>query len=158
MIEITTGIAFLLSSMYGAGNASAEAVNNQLLTANTEDNTPVISTNDRAVLEKYLKENFADTPILVEIAKCESTMTHFDKDGKLVRGKVDRRDVGVMQINEGYHLEDSKKLGYDIHTVEGNVAYAKYLYKKYGSEPWSASSPCWKKTAAAAKETIIVRK
>lgn len=157
MIEITTGIAFLLSSMYGAGTVSADIVTNQALDTNSEDNKELITTQDKEVLEKYLKENFADTPILFEIAKCESTMTHFNKDGQVIRGKVDRRDVGVMQINEGYHLEDAKKLGFDIHTVEGNVAYAKYLYKKFGSKPWSASSPCWSKTLAAKEEVLAKR-
>ncbi len=157
MIEITTGIAFLLSSMYGAGTDSANIVTNQALDTNSEDNTPVITTQDREVLEKYLKENFADTPILVEIARCESEMRHFNKNGTVVRGRVDSRDVGVMQINEGYHLEDAMKLGFDIHTVEGNVAYAKYLYKKFGSKPWSASSPCWSKTSVA-KAEILAKK
>ncbi|MDB5266300.1 MAG: hypothetical protein JWN89_115 [Parcubacteria group bacterium] len=50
-----------------------------------------------------------------------------------------------MQINENYHLEDSKKLGYNIYTIEGNVAYAKYIYDKSGAKPWMSSSPCWAK-------------
>ena len=140
--------------MYGAGTVTLDAVNNQALETNTEDNTSVITTQDKEVLLKYLKENFADSPILVEIAKCESTMTHFNKNGEVVRGKVDTRDVGVMQINEKYHLETSRNLGYDIHTVEGNVAYAKYLYKKFGSKPWNASSPCWGKTVASMNEVL----
>ncbi len=149
MIELTTGIVFLMSSLYGAGNTSIDAVDVQPLTANSVGNAPaVVSTINRQLLEKYLRENFADTPILIEIARCESEFRQFDKDGKVVRGRVDNADVGVMQINERYHLENSKKLGFDIHTVEGNVGYAKYLYKKYGSEPWNASSPCWSKTVA----------
>ena len=52
--------------------------------------------------------------------------------------------MGVMQINERYHLLTAEKLGYNIHTLEGNVGYAKYLYEKFGSDPWSASSKCWK--------------
>jgi len=26
------------------------------------------------------------------------------------------------------------------------VAFAKYLYGKYGVQPWSASAPCWSKS------------
>jgi hypothetical protein len=144
MIELTTGIMFLMPSMYGAGSNSVNAVNLQPLTATTTKNTAAaIDSMDRAVLEKYLREHFADTPILVEIARCESTFRQFDKDGKVIRGKVNSADVGIMQINEKYHLETAKKLGLDIHTVDGNIEYAKYLYSKYGAEPWSASSPCW---------------
>jgi len=144
MIELTTGIMFLMSSMYGAGSNSVNAVNFQPLTASTTKNTAAaIDSMDRAALEKYLREHFADTPILVEIARCESTFRQFDKDGKVIRGRVNSADVGVMQINEKYHLETAIKLGIDIHTVDGNIAYAKYLYSKYGAQPWSASSPCW---------------
>ena len=149
MIELTTGLVFLLSSMYGAGSIPSDQANIQGSVVNsTEDKALVTVTTDRKSLEKYLREHFADTPILVEIARCESTFTHYDKEGDVIRGKVDNADVGVMQINERYHLETSEKLGYDIHTVEGNVAYAKYLYEKFGSKPWNASAPCWSKTLA----------
>lgn len=155
MIELTTGIAFLLSSMYGAGTVSANTLDVQnMISSQTEISSPTIEATERIELEKYLKEHFAETPILIEIAKCESELTHFGKDGKVIRGRVDNADVGVMQINERYHQEDAEKLGLDIHTVEGNVAYAKYLYEKYGSKPWKASSPCWSKTLAAHEELV----
>lgn len=143
MIELTTGIVFLLSSMYGSGNLPTDAINALGHVDSSDDSAQIIATTDRKSLEKYLREHFADTPILVEIARCESTFTHYNKDGDIMRGKVNKADVGVMQINEKYHLETAVKLGYDIHTIEGNVAYAKYLYKKFGSQPWKASAPCW---------------
>lgn len=99
-------------------------------------------------LEQYLSEYYKDEPLLVEIAKCESTLRHFDSKGRVLRGNVDSNDVGVMQINERYHLEKSAELGFDIHTVEGNLAYAKWLFGKYSHQPWSASKPCWGKTQA----------
>ncbi len=154
MIELTTGIAFLLSSMYGAGTVSADTLDVQPITTSPIEKVSTVEETEKEKLERYLKEHFADTPILLEIARCESTLTHFGKDGKVIRGLIDDADVGVMQINERYHLETSKKLGYDIHTVEGNVGYAKYLYEKSGSKPWTASSKCWSKTAAAAIEAL----
>lgn len=142
MIELTTGIVFLLSSMYGSSAPSTDA----LVQSNTATSTPsmpaITIDSDRAAVEAYLREHYSDTPILVEIARCESTLMHY-KNGKLVRGRVDNADVGVMQINERYHLETAEKLGYNIHTIEGNVAYAQYLYDKLGTQPWSASKPCW---------------
>jgi hypothetical protein len=158
MIELTTTLAFILSSMYGtSGAAVIESVDVQPIISTSTDALITVTT-DRKALEKYLRENYADTPILLEIAKCESTITHYDKNGVLIRGRVNKADVGVMQINEKYHLEDSKKLGFDIHTVEGNVGYAKYLYSKMGSSPWSASSPCWGKTLAATNENVVLAK
>jgi hypothetical protein len=148
MIELTTGVAFLLTAMYGSGATTTSAVSIQPNATSTNVSAPITVTSDRAAIEKYLREHYSDTPILVEIARCESTFTHYDKNGNLVRGRVNSADVGVMQINEKYHLETAEKLGLNIHTIEGNVAYAKYLYEKFGASPWSASSPCWSKTLA----------
>lgn len=93
--------------------------------------------------EEIVKEYFKDTPILSNIAYCESRYRQFEKDGTPLRGTVDNDDIGVMQINARYHLEKAKSLGLDIFTLEGNLAYGKYLYEKKGSKPWNASSPCW---------------
>ncbi len=93
------------------------------------------------------KEYFKGTPIAAEIARCESTYRQFNADGSVLRGKVNSADVGVMQINEKYHLKRSVELGINIYTLEGNLAYGKYLYKEQGSRPWNASKPCWGKQA-----------
>lgn len=98
-----------------------------------------------ANVETYVREYYKDTPILAEVARCESTFTQFNKNGKVMRGIENPADVGLMQINEYYHVETAKKLGYNIYSVEGNLAYGKYLYDKKGTSPWSASSPCWGK-------------
>jgi hypothetical protein len=68
--------------------------------------------------------------------------------GSVVRGRVNSKDVGLMQINESYHLERATALGFDIHSLEGNMAYARYLFAKEGYQPWSASSKCWTKSEA----------
>src|SRR3989344_111463 len=140
MIEITTGVVFLLSSMYGHNDSTAVAIASQADMSFLTQKTSEIVLHDREAVEKYLREQYADTPILVKIARCESTFSQFDKNGEVVRGKVNRADVGVMQINEKYHAEKAEELGYDIHTIEGNVSYAKYLYERQGSAPWNASS------------------
>lgn len=93
--------------------------------------------------EEIVREYFKDNERLKNIAFCESRFRQFDKNGGVLRGVVNSNDVGVMQINTRYHLEDSKKLGLDIYTLEGNLAYGKYLYERDGSAPWNASSPCW---------------
>lgn len=139
-----------MSSVYGAGGIPSNTANIVPIDASsTNKTTSIIASHDSKAVEEYLKKNFADTPLLVEIAKCESGFRQFHKNGELLRGRVDNADVGVMQINERYHLETSKKLGFNIHTIEGNIGYAKYLYEKSGSRPWSASQPCWGMTVVA---------
>jgi hypothetical protein len=91
---------------------------------------------------------FSDIPIMAEVARCESQFRHTLKDGSVLRGRVDSRDTGVMQINTGYHAETAKKLGLDVFDFEDNMTYARYLYNSQGTQPWSASAPCWSKTIA----------
>lgn len=98
-------------------------------------------------LGAYVREYFTEDPILADIAWCESRMRHLDENGSVLRGRVDSDDVGVMQINTRYHLEDAKELGLDVYTLNGNLAYAQYLFDKQGTKPWLASSPCWGKVA-----------
>jgi len=93
--------------------------------------------------EEIVREYYEADPILANIASCESNFRQFDKDGDVLKGRVNEKDVGVMQINIKYHLETSKKLGIDIYTLEGNLKYGKYLYETQGTSPWNASSLCW---------------
>ena len=98
---------------------------------------------DSKNVKRFVEKYFADIPIMIDIARCESRNRQFTPTGEIIRGEVNKFDVGVMQINEKYHLEDSRKLGYDIYTIEGNTAYARYLYERQGAKPWLSSSPCW---------------
>ncbi len=96
--------------------------------------------------EQIIAEHFTDTPILKKIAACESQSRQFDETGSVLRGRVNSQDVGVMQINEKYHLKEANKLGLDIYTIEGNIDYAKHLYETQGVKPWVHSSTCWDKS------------
>ncbi len=100
---------------------------------------------DSKNVKEFVSDYFADTPILAKIAGCESTNRQYDSKGNVLRGERNRFDVGVMQINELYHLEDAVELGLNIHTIEGNVAFAKHLYERFGAKPWMSSSACWAK-------------
>jgi len=99
--------------------------------------------------EQYIRQYFSDIPIMIEIARCESTFRHLDSSGDVHRGRVNNADVGVMQINEYYHLETAEKENYNIYSIEGNTAYARRLYEKQGTQPWSSSKPCWGKYESA---------
>jgi hypothetical protein len=96
------------------------------------------TTTIRAILER----EFSDAPIMVDIAFCESKFRQM-KDGSVLRGIQNSQDVGVLQVNEHYHLNSSIKMGLNIHTLEGNIKYSRYLYDNQGTKPWNWSKPCW---------------
>lgn len=125
--------------------AIAEATTTIAITATTTAN---LNNNKNYKLDNQVRNFTSDKPLMAEIASCESHFRQFAKDGSVLRGRVNNLDVGLFQINEYYHLERAKKLGYDIYSVEGNMAYAKLLFNEEGPTPWSSSSPCWSKTTA----------
>ncbi len=145
-------MALIVSSMYMAGSAKQHTANINKISTTTSVEAAYSTTTDKVIptrissskdVEKYVRAQYIDDPILVDIARCESTFRQYGSNGGLMRGKVNSADVGVMQINEKYHADKAIELGLDIYTVEGNVAFAKYLYTKYGAEPWKSSSKCW---------------
>jgi len=98
--------------------------------------------------EAIVREYFKDIPVMIQIARCESTFRHTLADGSVLRGVVDGADTGVMQINKRYHLGTATTLGINLDDIYGNMAYARHLYERQGTQPWNASSPCWGKTLA----------
>lgn len=99
----------------------------------------------QVVVEDY----FSDIPIMAEVARCESTYRHYLSDGSVLQGRVDNDDTGVMQINKRYHEETAIAMGLDLDDIEDNLHYARYLYERQGTQPWSASAPCWGNHVAA---------
>ena len=138
MIGITTGIMLFMSVANPLGMSAhfPLATSTEVVQVAEVQSTPL-------TIETYVRNYFADSPILAEVARCESTFRQFDSKGNPIRGLENASDVGVMQINEYYHAERAKKLGLDLYTLEGNMEYAKLLYKTQGTAPWSASKPCW---------------
>lgn len=100
---------------------------------------------DSDKVKAFVNDYFVDAPILAGIASCESHNRQYDSKGNVLRGEKNKYDVGVMQINELYHADEAKVLGDDIYTIDGNVAFAKVLYSKYGTKPWASSQGCWSK-------------
>jgi hypothetical protein len=126
--------------------ATAEAAYGTIVTNVEAVEVATVSVDTEAKVRKY----FSDIPIMIQVARCESTFRHNLADGSVLRGYVDNRDTGVMQINTYYHEKTAVKLGLDLEVLEDNMAYARYLYERQGTQPWSASSPCWGRTLAAA--------
>jgi hypothetical protein len=82
-------------------------------------------------------------PVMHRIAQCESRGQHWTKQGRVVRGKQNRHDTGLFQINTLVWGKKAQELGYDLHTQEGNTRMARYLFDNYGSVPWQSSAACW---------------
>jgi len=161
MTELIMTTIFVLSSIYGAPTAVlADSVSTSSavapITRTDEKATTTLPT--RQEIEQRVKEYFKDDPILVEIARCESQFRQFDANGNVLKGKINKGDLGLMQINKYYHAEKAKELGLNLRTIEGNLAYAKYLYEKEGVQPWISSSPCWKEAInKPAKNLVAIR-
>jgi ketosteroid isomerase-like protein len=98
--------------------------------------------------EAIVRAYFADIPVMIQVARCESTFRHYLADGSVLRGVVDNADTGVMQINKRYHNRTATMLGLNLDDITDNMAYARHLYETQGLQPWNASRPCWGKTLA----------
>ncbi len=98
--------------------------------------------------ETAVRTYFSDIPVMIQIARCESTFRHTLEDGTVLRGKVDSADTGVMQINARYHGKEAEELGLDLTNLYDNMEYARDLYERQGTKPWKASSPCWSNAIA----------
>lgn len=94
-------------------------------------------------VEAKVREYFADTPVMIEIARCESKFRQFTDAGNPLYGGYGRGMVGVFQLYEDIHGDSARGKGMDITTLDGNIAYAKYLYEREGTQPWMSSFPCW---------------
>lgn len=108
-----------------------------------ETPTPSMST------ERIVRSYFQDIPVMVQIARCESAFRHTLQDGSVLKGVVDPADTGVMQINKRYHAKTAAAMSLDLDDIYHNMAYARYLYETQGTQPWSASAPCWNKGSLA---------
>ncbi|TSC66937.1 MAG: hypothetical protein G01um101472_587 [Parcubacteria group bacterium Gr01-1014_72] len=153
MIEITTALFLLAQTFYGAPTAVSSVDEAATPKHAFRQEVQEVIVDRPLTLEGHVRESFQETPVLAEIARCESRFRQFDSDGEVLRGARNKGDVGLMQINEYYHGEKAKELRFDIHSLEGNITFAKWLHERYGDAPWVHSSKCWRpsQTLAVAK-------
>ncbi len=95
------------------------------------------------IVEAAVHTYFADVPAMARVSWCESRWRQWETDGSVLRGRLTPADVGAFQINEGYHLATAQSMGINVHTLRGNMEYARHLYVTQGLQPWSASKYCW---------------
>jgi hypothetical protein len=116
---------------------------------------PKLLANGQILTANGLSDVFLKYPILKKIAACESTgdpngtPRQFNSDGSVLwgndpkTGKPIERDAGIFQINEWVWKPLAEKMGLDLATEAGNLAFGEFLYLKYGTSPWTASEGCW---------------
>ncbi len=92
-------------------------------------------------IETLVRTVFADTPVMIEIARCESKFRQFTDAGNVFYGGADGGMIGVFQFFESIHKTPALALGFDLATVEGNLGYAKHLYSEQGTTPWRSCVP-----------------
>ena len=92
-------------------------------------------------IERRIKETFPDAPIMLEVARCESS---FKPDAH--NPINESYDNGIFQISDKYHKETYTAMGLtDMTDVDQNLKYARHLYDENGLQDWSASRNCWNK-------------
>ena len=119
--------------------------------ANATTKTTPVTPVTQIETEKRVREFFKDTPVMIEIARCESNFRQFTDAGNVLRGGDSGGMVGVFQFFESIHAAPAKALGYDIATLEGNLGYAKQMYKNEGTTPWNPAKSCWDVKPATVK-------
>jgi hypothetical protein len=76
---------------------------------------------------------------MLKIARCESGIKQFKVDGSVLISPTS--DIGIFQINQ-VHWKRAKELGIDINSVDGNIQFAKLLYKSNRFGDWYMSRSC----------------
>lgn len=94
-------------------------------------------------VEMRVREYFKDMPVMIEIARCESKFRQYTDSGSPLRGGSSGGMVGVFQFFESIHSSVATNLGFDLTTLEGNIAYAKHVYESEGVSPWNSAKACW---------------
>ncbi len=106
-------------------------------------NAPVAMPQAQTVKE-YVEIYFADQPVMIDIARCESQFRQFDKKGAILKNPTSSA-VGIFQIMSSLHAKPADKIGMDIYSIEGNLEFARHLFDEEGTTPWLSSSKCWGK-------------
>jgi hypothetical protein len=93
-----------------------------------------IQINQNTYAKQLALREFGHIPEMVRVIECESNFRQYDKNGNPLIGFTG--DIGIMQIAPQYWLEESKKLGHDIYTAEGNIAMGKVILERQGIDAW----------------------
>ncbi len=115
--------------------------------------TPPTTKNTNDGIESQVRSYFASSSVMITIASCESGYRQFNSSGNPLNGGSGGM-IGIFQISSSTHASVARELAMDIGTVAGNMAYAKYLYEREGTEPWISSFPCWSTMGTTSSSTL----
>ena len=146
MLKFFSSIIFIIGSFLGITPIIPIPPNStpEIVELSVVEDIPIMATSSANSEFDAIKSKSIPS-LLEKIADCESNGRQFNSDGSVLRGKVNSSDVGRWQINLDYHGEKAAKLGFDLMTLEGNTAYALWLYNHEGEKHWFASIKCWGK-------------
>src|ERR1044072_6217052 len=97
-------------------------------------------TNPNATIQDVVQFYFANIPIMIYIARCETNFRQYNADGSALHD-ASGTYVGVFQIAESIHTPRATSMGFDIRGIDGNLQYARYLYNSSGTNPWKGCLP-----------------
>jgi hypothetical protein len=134
---------FVITVLFSVHVISAEAAATSSVPSTTVTSSRATSTSLQtpAEIEKRVSEYFTDVPVMIEIAKCESKFRQYTDAGNVLRGGGSGGMIGIFQFYELIHKAPALALGFDIETVEGNIAYARHIYEQEGTRPWASCVP-----------------
>lgn len=134
-----------MSRMYVlADTSTTTSTSTTTVVATTSTTTQVVKpVHNAKEVEVQVRDYFKDTPVMVDIARCESKFRQYTDGGNVFMGGYGGGMVGIFQIYRDVHKNAASALGLDINTIEGNLAYARHLYRQSGTGPWISSMPCW---------------
>ena len=93
---------------------------------------------EQSLVKAKIRAYFADLPVMVRIAGCESSFAQFDSDGDPLVSKTN--DVGVLQINLDIWGTKASKKGLDIkNSIDDNMEMARYVYEQQGLKAWTCA-------------------
>lgn len=119
-----------------------------------EEASKTLTKETPAEIETLVRNFFADDPVMISIAHCESNFRQFTDAGNVLRAAG--RYTGVFQIDEIIHTPKATSLGFDILTAQGNIEYASYLYTQQGTQPWKNCAKKYTPTTQAISKTPSV--
>jgi hypothetical protein len=98
------------------------------------------------VSQPVIVEVESKSPVLDRIAKCESGGQQFTNGQITLNGNTNGSvDIGKYQINNAVWGKKATAMGLNLAIEKDNEAFALYLYKNFGTEPWKYSKGCWNK-------------
>jgi hypothetical protein len=125
---------------YVYAELTVEAVNEIIEPEPKEVRIQVVYNWDKAKIEEEIRKACPETPnTAVAIAKCESRGLTIEIQAEAILWYGREESFGLFQIHAPDHEENTVALGFGDYRTnpEHNIGYARWLYDRYGWQPWA---------------------